>query len=351
MHKKVFVDTSVFVGNQFDFGNKLFETLIEHAQAERIDILLPEITVREIRGKADEIVEEAIQGLQKAVQKGPVLRSLGSPYAELHDKIDLAQTKGKIQSNIDEFLKKAKVKVLPTPGDALKFVMDDYYGRKPPFGQGKKKSEFPDAFAAATLKKWSEDNDEDVVIISTDGDFRGICDGHPRLHHEERLEKYLQEVGEFHAALLSYVKEVTNQHREKIEDAIEERFTQLGFYLEDQDGEVENVQVMRIAFDDDFFVIRIKDENEATLELSARVEFTCDLNYDDMSTAIWDSEDKRYIYIDRVSEDDVEREEEVPVEVQVSFDLGDKTYFEIEELEVNRGKDIGVMQDTDYPYK
>lgn len=351
MHKKVFIDTSVFVGNQFDFGNKLFETLIEHAQAGRIDVLLPEITVREIRGKADEAVEEAIQGLQKAIQRGPVLRPLGSPYAELHDTIDLAQAKAKIQSSIDGFLEKAKVKVLPTPSDAMKSVMDDYYGKKPPFGQGKKKSEFPDAIAAATLKKWSADNNEDVVLISSDGDFHGVCDGHPRLHHEERLEKYLQEVGEFHAAVLSYVKQVTNQHRAKLEGAIEERFTQLGFYLQDQDGEVENLEVVKVAIDDDFFVIRIKDENEATLELSALVEFTCDLNYDDMDTAIWDSEDKRYIYIERVTEDDVEREELVPVEVQVSFDLGDKSYFEIEELEVNRGQDIGVIQDTDYPYK
>lgn len=351
MHKKVFIDTSVFVGNQFDFGNKLFETLSEHARAERIEILLPEITVREIRGKADEVVENAVQGLLKAIQKGPVLRTLGDPYSELHDKIDLAQAKAKIQSSIDEFLETSKVKVLPAPDDVLKSVMDDYYEKKPPFGLGKKKSEFPDAFAAATLKKWSDDNKEDIVVISADGDFHRVCDGHPRLHHEERLERYLQEVGEFHAALFSYVKEVANQHREKLEAAIEERFTQLGFYLEDQNGEVENVQVLRVTLDDDFFVIRIKDDSEATLELSAGIEFTCDLNYDDMSTAIWDSEDKCYIYLERVSEDDVERKEEVSVEAQVSFDLADKMYFEIEELEVNRGKDIGVMQDADYPYK
>lgn len=229
--------------------------------------------------------------------------------------------------------------------------MDDYYGKKPPFGHGKKKSEFPDAFAAATLKKWADDNNEEVVVISTDGDFHGVCDGHPQLHHEGRLEKYLQEVGEFHAALLSYVKHVMNEHREKLEQAIAEGFVQLGFYLEDQDGGVENAEVVRVAFDDDFFVIRIKDESEATLELSARVEFTCDLNYDDMDTAIWDNEDKRYLYINRVAENDVGREQDVPVEVQVSFDLGDKTHFEIEELAVNRGKDIGVMQNTDYPYK
>lgn len=351
MHKNVFIDTSVFVGNQFDFENNLFETLVEHAQAERIDILLPEVTLREIRGKADEIVEEAIQGIQKAVQKGPILRPLGSPYADLHDNIDLAQAKAKIQSNIDNFLEKAKVKVLPTPGDALNSVMDDYYRKNPPFGPGKKKSEFPDAFAAATLRKWCEDNDDDVVIISTDGDFQGVCEGHARLHHETRLEKYLQEVGEFHAAILGFVKAVTNQHRQKLEDAVKERFTELGFYIEDLDGEVENVQVVTLEFDDDFFVIRIKDESEAILELSARVQFTCDLHYDDMSTAIWDSDDKRHIVINRVLEEDVEREEEVPVEIQVSFDLGDKSYFEVEELEVNREKDIGVMQDTEYPYK
>lgn len=349
MHRKVFIDTSVFAGNQFDFSNELFQTLIEHAQGDRIEIVLPEVTIREIRGKANELVEEAIQGLHKAIQKGPVLRPLGAPYTELQAQIDVEKAKAKIQANIDGFLETAKVKELPTPADALKSVMDDYYGKKPPFGAGKKKSEFPDAFAVAALKKWSDDNEEDVVLISTDGDFASVCDGSPRLHHENRLEKYLQEVGEFHAALLGYVVEVAKEHQGEIETAIEKRFTELGFFLEDQDGEVENVEVQSIAIDEEFFVIRITDD-EAVLELSARIQFSCDLHYDDMNTAVWDSEDKRYIILNRVSET-VERTEDLPIQVRVLFDLGDRTYFEIDDLKVDGNKDIGVMQDDEYPYK
>jgi hypothetical protein len=201
------------------------------------------------------------------------------------------------------------------------------------------------------LNKWADENNADIVVVSTDGDFHGICERYPRLHHQQRLEKYLQEVGNFHEALLTFVSDITKQHRAEVEEAIAERFCQLGFYLEDQNGEVENINVSWVEIEDEIYMIRLNDDDEATLEFNARIAFTCDLQYDDMSTAIWDSEEKRYLYIDRASETDVERDEDVSVELRISFDPDDASRFEIAELEVNRGMDISVLQDTEYPYK
>ena len=113
---------------------------------------------------------------------------------------------------------------------------------------------------------------------------------------------------------------------------------------------MENVEVTDLAIED-VFVIKIEDEEEATLELTVRVSFTCDLNYDDMNTAVYDGEDKRYIVLNRITEADVEREEEIPVELRVAFVLGDEKLFEILEMTVNQNKDVGILQDDQYPYK
>jgi hypothetical protein len=47
----------------------------------------------------------------------------------------------------------------------------------------------------------------------------------------------------------------------------------------------------------------------------------------------------------------VEREENIPVELRVSFELGDDDVFDVMEMTLNQGKDIGILQDDQYPYK
>src|ERR1051325_6218601 len=113
MHKKVFIDTSIFVAKQFDFDSELFRALVEHVEAGRVEILLPDVTVREIRAKANELVAEGMQGLQKAASKAPVLRPLGQPFANVPGQFDIGAAQAKIQANIDAFLAKGKVEVLP----------------------------------------------------------------------------------------------------------------------------------------------------------------------------------------------------------------------------------------------
>jgi hypothetical protein len=66
--------------------------------------------------------------------------------------------------------------VIAVPNMSLEGVLDDYFEQRPPFSE-KKKSEFPDAFAAAALEAWCKKKSEKILVISGDGDWPIICEG------------------------------------------------------------------------------------------------------------------------------------------------------------------------------
>src|SRR6266480_7823197 len=111
MHDHVFIDTNVFVAKRFDFQGDLFRTLTERAQAGGIRIVLPDVIVREIRAKADELVENGVSELQRALRRAPVLEPLGLPYSTLGESLEVGAAKEKVQANISKFLTDAQVVV------------------------------------------------------------------------------------------------------------------------------------------------------------------------------------------------------------------------------------------------
>lgn len=76
----------------------------------------------------------------------------------------------------DEFCKQTKAMHLPAKGLDVAAVLDDYFEQKPPFGEGKKKSEFPDAFTAQLLINWRAGRSRKVIVVSGDRDWAAIGD-------------------------------------------------------------------------------------------------------------------------------------------------------------------------------
>lgn len=59
--------------------------------------------------------------------------------------------------------------------------------KKPPFGETKKKDEFPDAFVLAALEGWCEKNNERIYVASTDPDLKLFCETNQNLFYIKRL--------------------------------------------------------------------------------------------------------------------------------------------------------------------
>jgi hypothetical protein len=120
----------------------------------------------------------------------------------------------------------------------------------------------------------------------------------------------------------------------------------MGFWLEDQEGDVYDVNLD--SFDiDDKYLIHVSDDM-AVFELNSTFSFTTEVEYDDYETAVYDSEEKVAIPWRRI-EKRVEKSMEIPIEITISFKESDPKYLEIEDLALNNGNDIGITVD-EHPY-
>jgi len=88
------------------------------------------------------------------------------------------------------------------------------------------------------------------------------------------------------------------------------------------------------------------------VQVTVRTSFSADITYDDLDTAIYDSEDKILIPWQTISKT-VERDVEYTATVHVEYDLEDKESLGIQKVIINTENGLGfsVSSDDEWPYK
>lgn len=106
-------------------------------------------------------------------------------------------------------------------------------------------------------------------------------------------------------------------HDAELKEAISVGFSEAGFYLHDQDGDVIGVRVDAVEIS---AISLLEVEKEiARFEVTAIIDYSAEVFYSDLNSAMWDSEDKRHIFIHKVNTE-VERSEEQTLTVSVALD-------------------------------
>ena len=80
------------------------------------------------------------------------------------------------------------------------------------------------------------------------------------------------------------------------------------------------------------------DKEEAVLQLNFDATYSADLSYNDSATASYDSEDGKLMYVERRKEE-VERRQELVVEVRVAYEHLDPNSFEVTDVSVTEPSD------------
>lgn len=70
-------------------------------------------------------------------------------------------------------------------------LFEAYFGGQPPFGSGKKKSEFPDALALNALEQTALKRGAGVMVVSKDGDWVSFCEASDHLFLFSEIESAL----------------------------------------------------------------------------------------------------------------------------------------------------------------
>ena len=336
---RVFLDTEVFIRENFNYKSTRFKSLMSLASAGRIKVFLTDLTFREIEASIRSHVDGAASVKPKAVLKNSDLPGVKA----LFGKLDVALIQDELVGQFSEYLKVAKVTVLDVPASVLPPVLDAYFGRQPPFGSGKNKAEFPDAFVLETLREWCAQEKSDLAVVSPDKGVKTACEREEAFHHFDDLAAYLDALFASEEALSAYVREMILEAHRSIFDKAKEEFAGQGAFLADEDGDVSDLELTDVELGKepgDLDIVSL-DPHHAEVELAASMIFRCELSYKDPDTGIWDNEDRVLVFQDDI-EKTVTRDIEGPIVVRVGFNRLDPHSFRVERVWFEGDRDIEV---------
>ncbi len=168
-----------------------------------------------------------------------------------------------------EFLKQFKLIKLDYADVDLKMVMQWYDSVSPPFREGKKRKEFPDAFAVAILEAYARKHDCVIAVVSEDIDFKLACGKFSSLLYFKSLPT-LTELLLIDPAKTEILREAIVDDMSVIENALLEEADGLEYYHRDSDYTVHRSKIHGASITE-VRIVALGD-GECTLTFEAELE-------------------------------------------------------------------------------
>ena len=257
----------------------------------------------------------------------------------------------------DLWIKKAKIQIIPTEKLTIGKVFIDYFANNPPFQEGEKKHEFPDAFSFLALQEYFVKKAEKCYFVTSDKDFdsMGTVNILPIKEVREKIDIILRE-HEKPSKILQLIDKGYQENKLKLE---KEAHKMIFEYLEEEvpaQGEIDGmlidvldkIDLSAVEFTD--YKIVFLGEFGARLEYQANFAYELSIAVEDNSQAFYDKEDDVYYGTEHFTYVHKDSREE-NFSVVIDFDL-DSDDVEIEVEDINDGKGFEVFERMDdYYYK
>lgn len=266
----VFLDTSVLAGQQYNFASAALASFVPVAAKHSLTFLLPDPTEREIRRQIEERSQDALNALEEARRRAPFL----AKWEHFPQKTSTALASNWRVRHVafqewNAFLDQFNVQKLTYADVDVAEVMRWYDKVIPPFREGKKRKEFPDAFAVAILAAYAAKTTSTVAVVSEDSDFKLACDRYPSLLYFKSLptltELLLAPAEEIDTLRATALADVDSLH-----ESISEAVADLQVVHEDEEYEIDDTSIAGVSIKD-IRVVAI-GHSECTLTFEAEVE-------------------------------------------------------------------------------
>lgn len=352
----VFLDTSEYVSCNFDYGNALFQALKTRIDDGQVTLGITKVTAGEVKKKLHEGVLEAKQAIQSARKKAKVLRNCKNDnIGRFFEKWNVDDLEKELLLQFEQYLKEFKVEILGYENLNVEKIFSLYFSQKSPFDNAKKKNEFPDAFSLEILEGWAESESSTIYVASKDKDLKEGVKNFTNLEHVGSLADMLSFLSFRYEQLAPLCTKVYGFAKSGIDKLIIENFSERGFYIDDQEGDVNNIFDVEIG-DYDPRLLRVNHENGnifAEFEVITTISFIAEISYDDLDTASYDSEDKILIPHFTI-EESVSSSETVMANITLNFQKDSPQSYEIKEMSFNGlSDDVAVSSSVNegWPYK
>ena len=206
--RTVFLDSEVFKRIGLHFGGKAIEEFRGICSKGGLESVTTTVVVREVRRHIEQSVREASDSLRKFQRKARILsESKSFSDSPLFEPFNEDELKEEALKAFDSFLEETGTKVLDLSNVDAEQVFDSYINESPPFGPGKKKDEFPDAFTLAALESEAEARQVRIYVVSHDGDLINFCDDKDALVSIDNLDELLDLYNSHESAISAELKQ------------------------------------------------------------------------------------------------------------------------------------------------
>lgn len=343
----VLIDTSAYHNRQCDFSgimSAMIPMFLRLLEVNHIPVLSHSILDNEVRKHInDSQIIDRTKELCKALRKSKAI--LGSVGFNAEDIMGRASAEKIAESLMGAYEEFSKSFVMLPYVDAQE-VFADYFSTKPPFSAaGAKKAEFPDAFVLKGLLRYCTENpDAQVLVISSDSDWRNTLSGNAQIEMVNTLKdalvalwSQLDDKAEFVWRIWS---DKTPEIMVEIASAAEsEAFSIDGVY------EPEEIEITRIHATNmmgNMTPLEIT-ENSALVHATAVLSIDGVADYFDENRSVWDKEDQIYYFMAYSRMHFQDASAEVECEVRLGFPAdGSMKPIEILSVRLTNKRDICI---------
>lgn len=364
----VTLDTNILDAANFDFNEKsTLQLLVNYVKKGKVKVVLSNIVVKEAEkhiAKRGVCVCSLMRKLRADALKTATdyqIKQLGLGHI-----LELSTDKAAIsQKSIDllhKYIADLDAEILDTSKIDLDAIIDDYFEIRAPFQIGeKKRKEFPDAFIANQIRE-RFGHEEMVAIISIDKGFKEACqswDNHLFFSSLGDLYGEMNKQEEFYAATKDFVIEqksdIESYLAQYIKNNVEINVIGLSY---DRKGVTEGYDYSETylnSLSDVTIGIHSVDEiddNKSIVTLKCKSSFSMDCFYEDYENALWDSEEKEYVYVDTI---EIREEHKEKFACRIEINRTENT-FEVLPFKIILGADsrkerYEIETDSEYDYE
>ena len=279
----VFLDTSIFDGQNYNYQSTALSTFVPACTKRGVRLLLPEPTDQEIERHIKERSTDALVALAEARRKAPFLAKWPGmpPPTGKSEALDRFQVYSIARKEWRAFLKQFMVVTLGYEDLDVKKVMRWYGNVEAPFRDGKKRKEFPDAFAVAMLEAYAQRESVYVAVVSSDPDFKRACERFSSLLYFESLPR-LTEVLLSDDTRIDQLRDAIQKDIDDIESEILEMAPGLSLYHDSERYDVRSVEDRQVE-SLETSIVAIGDR-ECTITFNARLEIEVELQWEDWAS-------------------------------------------------------------------
>lgn len=352
--KNIFLDTSVFEKNNILEGTKL-KILLKNAENGWINLYSNEIIIQEVKARIKKRFLESKSCIKRFLKENevPIRIFRNSDTAEwmeiLKKGIDYDLEIERVCGKIDKVVKETPITLLPYDSVDIKSVFDKYFKEEPPFKEGLKKSEFPDAFVLASIEQWCKSGIlQKMVIISTDKDWLSYKS--PYLIPIEDIETVLKFIAESKESMedrIMFTDRLFDKNIDAVKELIDKTLHENDLYFEARDdSEINGYKVSNIIVTG----LSLMDIEEEYAEYYVEISFdiTADISFEDYENAYYDKETSEYLGLETVCIT-IEREKLfTQLILKINYSVEDISDFSLSIISVNDNEPIDIERDSIY---